>query len=341
MVNVLVQLSEINNLDNSHTLHIDKSFKTEDLQTYLNTINNTNELYTFYIDKEILKTNLETFMTNKNITDETKIFVEYEIEKNKYDEEIDLEGHISCMGVCKKRNGVVLGIYKDDMKIYEKNEIKNFTTQFDENKVGYDIRIIEQGIAYSKKHGLIDFESCEKLVQGNITAIHKKNDKIFYGLENGELYELSDTTKLLLTSKAKIVKILSTSQSLLVFVQNGDLHIFNDHTKCIKHDYQITTAEIYQDKIFIGTSTNKLIKRVENEEMGYNVDIRYIDHIRVINENVLIISGQYIVQVVQLEPYRLINEFKFREEVSGIEYFEGEMFISTGSKIYKKRQLLK
>lgn len=334
MTNVLVELVEKDGL--SHIIHIEDTFNAEDLQNYLNLIKNSNEFYTFYIENEVFKTSIKNIIEKYSYSYETKIIIEVEPDKNKFDVEIDFDESISFIKYCEKQNCIIVGLYLTDMKIFDNGLIQNFS-----NEIGryVDVRNFASDrnlqVAYSTEKGIFNITEGKIYPTENISALQAINGKIFYGQTDGKCYELNDcATCIADTNGYKIVKILHLYDKILFIASNGSIIYYNNNCNSVKKNYFITSADSFNNILYLGTSTNMFYIVKDDTETGYQVDIRYIDFIKVLNENLLIISGQYLVQIIQLDPYKVLNEFKFEVEISGIAVSKGKLFISSGTKLF-------
>lgn len=344
MTNVLVELTEINGESLSkYIIHVDSSFTPEDLHKYLNHIKNNTELYTFYINKEILKMSLDFVMEKYKLNSETKILIEFEIERNKFDEELNLNYQISFIKSDITRTIIYIGFYKSMMKYFDLKSVNNFNTGNIEYLTNVRAMYLneEHRIGYVNNFGLVDFDSFTVISSElEISSLFVFENKVLYGTQHGKCFVYENGCHKFLgeISGFEIVSIYEQNKILHFCSQNGNiLKVSEDFVDYEKKELFITCAETFKDLVFYGTSSNILYKQSANNLVSFKSDIRFIDYIRILNEKTVIIGGQYIVQIIVLDPFKLAFEFKFKSEVSGIEIIENELFVSSGTKLYRKK----
>ncbi|KAK6089839.1 hypothetical protein P3W45_001187 [Vairimorpha bombi] len=297
MTNVLVELIEINDeFLSNYIIHVDSSFTPEDLQKYLNHIKNNTEFYTFYINKEVFKMTLDFVMEKHKLNSETKILIEFETERNKFNEEFDLKNQISFIKTDRIRNIIYIGFYNSTLKCFDRNSVSKFDTG--NEKYLTNVRVMCSNemhrIGYVKNLGLVDFNSffviSDKL---EIVSLFVYENKVLYGTQDGKCYVYENGAHKLLgeISDNEILTIYEQNKILYFCSRNGNvLKLAGDFVDYEKKNFFITCAETYKDSVFYGTSSNVLYKQSVNNLVSYKSEIRFIDYIRILNENTVIIG---------------------------------------------------
>lgn len=282
-------------------------------------------------------------MEKLKINSESKIFIEFEIENNKFDQEIDLNFPISFIKADPYSHCLYLGFYNKPICYYDLNSLINFDNK--DSKILTNMRSIslnkERRVGYVKNVGLVDINTSLVIdVKLNVSTIFVYKSSIYYGTDDGKCFQYDNEGHRLLgeIEGQKITAIFTDGTFIKFCSRNGNLlKICGDVITNENINILITCVETYKNFIYYGTATNILYRSFDNKLYQFSSEIRFIDYIRVINDDLIIIGGQYFVQIIFIDPYKLIYEFKFNLEVSGIEVLDNELFISSGSKLYRKK----
>lgn len=348
MPNVLLKLTEISeDCQEPKYITVDTNFTADLVLKYIQHFKNTEDSFTLYINKEVFNSSLDVVMSKYGLCTESQISIEYE--KNKIDEIIDFNSQISFLKYNIYDQNLFIGFYNLPLRVFRKNKFYNTT----------GVRLI----AFNSKRlfgfiftvGIIDLEklnesnSLEEIIYDNletsvnstqkridfITNMILDNETLFYGTTDGRCYAIENfqNKKLLFQFQDSTITGIFKLKNQIYFVAlNGEIAC---KEKIVKKEFNITCADSNNSVVFFGTSTNGMYKFNESTEIKYDVELRYISFIKIINENLIVIANQYAVQVLQLEPYNVIKNYKFDDEISGLEYFDGMIYTSAGSKLYK------
>lgn len=329
MANILLKLTEIStDFQEPKFITVDTNFTSDLIINYIQLLKDTNDSFTLYINNEVFNSTLEEAMKKYGLSIESQVNIEYE--KNKIEQIMDFKSQISFIKYNFYNKNLYIGFYEMPLKIYNKNKDYSFinvrTITFSSLHIfGYKFRM-----------GIIDL-NLEKVVDNNknISLMLIDEDNLYYGTDNGQCYVIKklQNKKLLYNfENVKISGIYKFKNKIFFVSLNGDIacNEFLD-----KKNYNITCVDSKDNETFFGTSTNVVYKYNKSGDIKYDVELRYINFIKIINENVIIIASQYVVQILRLDPFNVLKNYKFDNEISGLEAFDGIIYVSCDTKLFK------
>ncbi|EQB62153.1 hypothetical protein NAPIS_ORF00271 [Vairimorpha apis BRL 01] len=301
MANILLKLTEIStDFQEPKFITVDTNFTSDLIINYIQLLKDTNDCFTLYINNEVFNSTLEEAM-------------------EKYGLSIESQSQISFIKYNFYNKNLYIGFYEMPLKIYNKNKDYSFinvrTITFNSLHIfGYKFRM-----------GIIDL-NLEKVVDNN------KNISLMLIDEDNYTTELIMDNLSYNFENVKISGIYKFKNKIFFVSLNGDIacNEFLD-----KKNYNITCVDSKDNETFFGTSTNVVYKYNKSGDIKYDVELRYINFIKIINENVIIIASQYVVQILRLDPFNVLKNYKFDNEISGLEAFDGKIYVSCDTKLFK------
>lgn len=337
MVNILVELIDRrNNYLGNHILHVESTFDYKNLQTFLNSLSHEPQNCKFFYQSERFKTSFDDLLKRHKLEIEQKIIVEYEIDDdNKPEESIELASAISSL--LYKDDELYVAQYFSPVEVYKfKDTLLKSSTK---KEIVRDLYPSVEGVlGFKNKEGLINLSSDSLILDSyEITSLLESKDSKYFGTSKGECCCLRNgVSNELYKSKYKIISIYEYENTICFVLQNGTIMSYdvdNEEVSKRKLDFIVTSVVKCGDVVFYGTSESFILNTSTNEKI--EVDLRYIQSIIQVDENIIAFNDQYNLIIFNLESKSNLNHLKFENEINDTEIIDRSLFVASGKSLFR------
>ncbi|EQB61335.1 hypothetical protein NAPIS_ORF01103, partial [Vairimorpha apis BRL 01] len=124
--------------------------------------------------------------------------------------------------------------------------------------------------------------------------------------------------------------------------------------KVVDNNKNISLMLIDEDNLYYGTDNGQcyVIEKLQNKKLLYNfenvkINIACNEFLDKKNYNITCVDSKdnetffgtstnpYVVQILRLDPFNVLKNYKFDNEISGLEAFDGIIYVSCDTKLFK------
>ncbi|KAF9758271.1 hypothetical protein NGRA_3178, partial [Nosema granulosis] len=334
-VNILVELVDRrNNCLGNHIIHVESTFTSENLQTFLNSLSTEPLKCKFLYNSERFKSSFDEIIGKYKLEIEQKIIIEYEIDEgNNPEESLELDSPIASLRYHDKN--LYVSLYFSPVEIYEvKDKLEKKCIK---KEIIRSLYYSEDGMLGYKNSYLINLDKENTIIENvEISALLSLNTKIFFGTATGECCCFEDKVVVLYQGKYKVQGIYKNNNGIHFVLENGSIVIFDLETQEIaqrKHDFIVTSFVNLDGNVIYGTSESFIYDTSTKERI--NVDLRFIKTMLNINSDLLVLTNQYNLVIFNLSTKTTVNILDFQEEINGVVVAENNIIVAAGRCLFR------